>query len=517
MILPQISYNVPKSQNEIVQLRSIQYSDALQDGDVAYSQNISARRFPYITTRKQRARRGNYEAATAITAWGALVAVEGTKVFYDGTAVTGSVTAGEKQFAVVNTKLVIWPDKKYLDLLTRQLKPLAASAQGSGATFAVDDETQLMTMTVTWNVNFTNLFAVGDCVEITGSSISGNNTFVVINAVEAKKITFATKDGMTAGSATGTIKVARNIPDLDYICESENRLWGCSNSDRTIYASSLGDPTNFYTYEGLATDSYAVAVGSEGNFTGCCKLSSSVLFWKETVMHKILGSFPAEYSLYSYTLDGLRDGCSKSLQVINETLFYMGLHGVYAYTGGTPALISANFGEKDFTNAVGGNDGDTYYLCVQEGEDYHLFAYETRYGIWVLEEDIQVKDFARIGKDLYMLMGSGQIWYASDADISANTEWILQFTPFYETIQGRKIYSKLMIRLQLPLGSYIIAETRQDGKPWAEAGKVYGNVENVAVMRIAVNRCDKFEIRLSGKGPCTILSILRQFAVGSDV
>ena len=54
------------------------------------------------------------------------------------------------------------------------------------------------------------------------------------------------------------------MPDLDFICESENRLWGCSNETRTIYASALGDPTNFFSYQGLSTDSYAVAVGSEG-------------------------------------------------------------------------------------------------------------------------------------------------------------------------------------------------------------------------------------------------------------
>ena len=32
-----------------------------------------------------------------------------------------------------------------------------------------------------------------------------------------------------------------------------------------------------------------------------------------------------------------------------------------------------------------------------------------------------------------------------------------------------------------------------------------------------MNRGDKFEIRLRGKGPCTILSMLREFSVGSDV
>jgi hypothetical protein len=519
MILPEMRFDVPKTQNEVVQIGSINYSDQIKDGDLADSRNISARRFPYISTRNLRRRRGTYDEATAISAWDELVVVEGTKVYYAGDVTTGSVTAGPKQFAVVNTKLVIWPDKKYLDLQTRTIHSLGASKSGSDAVFDLDDDTQLMSMTVTWaSTDFTNLFKKGDCVELSGGSIAGNNTNVVLTKVEAQKLTFNTKDGMEAGSATGTISVERKIPDLDFICESENRLWGCSSSDRTIYASALGDPTNFYTYEGLATDSYAVAVGSEGAFTGCCKLGSSVLFWKETVMHKILGSFPAEYSLYTYTLDGLKAGCEKSLQVINETLFYMGLHGVYAYTGGTPVLISPNFGNKNFANAAAGNDGDTYYLCVQEGEDqHHLFAYETKYGLWVLEDDIEVVQFARVGKDLYFLMADQKVWYADGGQQLSSIEWYAQFCPMYETIRGRKRYSKLLIRTELPIGSYIIAEVRYDGGVWQEACKIYGGKADVSTMYFAVNRCDKFELRLSGKGPCTILSFMRQFSVGSDV
>ena len=175
---------------------------------------------------------------------------------------------------------------------------------------------------------------------------------------------------------------------MDFICESENRLWGCSNSAQTIYASSMGDPTNFYVYEGLSTDSYALAVGSEGNFTGCCKLSSSVLFWKETKLHKILGGYPAEYSLYTYDIEGLQAGCHKSIQVINEVLFYMGLHGIYAYSGGTPSLISGNFGDRSFTDAVAGNDGDSYYLSAKEGDAHHVLVYEAKYGIWVREDEL---------------------------------------------------------------------------------------------------------------------------------
>lgn len=514
MILSELVADMPKQQREIVSMRGINFSDNFQDGDIAYSQNISARRYPYISTRLLREKQSGYENATAIAAWGALIVVEGTHVFYDGTQVSGSVVAGPKQFAVVNTKLVIWPDKKYLDLLTSELKPLAATSSGSGATFAKEDG--MMKMTVTWSVNFTTLFKPGDTVELSGGSITANNTVANIVQVENKKLYFSNPDAMDEGSSTGTITVARNIPDLDFICESENRLWGCSNADRTIYASALGDPTNFYTYEGLSTDSYAIAVGSEGDFTGCCKLSSTVLFWKETTLHKILGSFPAEYSMYTYTMEGLRAGCHRSLQVINETLYYMGLHGVYAYTGGTPTLISANFGNKDFTEAVGGNDGDTYYLDVKDGDGYRLLAYETRYGIWVLEEDIQVKDFARIGKDLYLLIGTGQIWAATQQNVFITHPWEIEFKPFYETIQGRKIHSKLLIRTELPVGSKLNVYVRYDEGEWIQYAHIEGKVNDVTPIRIGLERADKFEIRMDGQGPCAILNIYREYHVMTE-
>ena len=40
------------------------------------------------------------------------------------------MTAGKKQFAVVNTKMVIWTDKVYLDIKDQTVKPLAAELTG---------------------------------------------------------------------------------------------------------------------------------------------------------------------------------------------------------------------------------------------------------------------------------------------------------------------------------------------------------------------------------------------------
>lgn len=512
LTLPNITYAMQKNKREILAMRGINYSDQLKDGDLADSLNLSARRYPYIATRKGRVKQEAYANVTALTAWETLVAVRGTDLLYDG-AVVGQVTAGEKQFAVVNTRLVIWPDKVYLDLNTSTVKPLGASVSGSGAKFTTD------TMTIAWSsVDLTVHFKVGDAVTISGCTTNtANNKDVVIKELTATTLKVSENGFVAVTSEAGKVKVERVVPDLDFICESQNRLWGVSNEKQTIYASSLGDPTNFNVFEGLSTDSYALAVGSEGNFTGCIKLSSSVLFWKETKLHKVLGSYPAEYSMYTYEIEGLQAGCHKSMQIINETLLYMGLHGVYAFSGGTPTLMSANFGDHTFTNAVAGNDGDSYYLAVKEGNKNHLFVYETRSGIWVHEDNIHCTDFARIGKDLYMLQDNGDVLLTVGTEDEAGMEWLAQFTPLYETIQGRKVHSKLQLRVEVPAGSYMIASVRCDGGPWREAARVVGKTNDAVPLRIIMERCDKFEFKLAGKGPCAILSILREFSVGSEV
>ncbi len=511
MRVPELPYELRPNRAETVQMRGINWSDALQEGDLRDSLNVSARRWPYLTTRKGRVKQSAYSNATAMTAWGKLVAVQGTSLLYDGQAV-GTVTPGKKQFAVVNTKMVIWPDKVYLDINDKKIKPLEATVSGGKATFTKNK------MTVTGWPDLRNLFKAGDGVELSGCvTQTANNKHFVIKAVAANAISVADETFTEAEEASASITLARKIPELDFICESENRLWGCNSKTQTIYASALGDPTNFNVYEGVATDSYAVAVGTDGKFTGCCKLASSVLFWKETKLHKMLGSFPAEYALYTYEMEGLQDGCHKSQQVINDTLFYKGPHGVYAYSGGTPALISENFGEKDFSGAVSGNDGDSYYMSVKDGDAYRLMVYETKTGMWVLEDGTEAVDFARLGRKLYMLDGNGNVYLLDGEETPQAQPWMAQLAPMYETLNGKKAYSKLLLRLELPLGSYVIAKMRCDGKPWQEFGRVIGREFNVTTMRLAANRCDKFELRLEGKGPCTVLGLSREFIVGSDV
>lgn len=502
-MLPRLPAQAQRARQEIIALRGVNYTDSYSDGDLAQSTNLSTRRWPYLCARWGRSHVKKYDGATALTAWEELVVVKGGRLYYGGQDV-GAVSTGEKQFAVLNTKLVIWPDQKYLDLQSKTLHDMGATAAGTGAVFTSN------TLTLP---GLSGQFKAGDTVTVTGSSIGANNKDVAVKAVSGTKLTVA-DNSFTAGTSTTAVTVTRRIPDLDFICESENRLWGCSNQTRTIYASALGDPTNFFSYQGLSTDSFAVAVGSEGDFTGCCRISSAVLFWKERTLHKILGSYPAEYAQYSYSVEGLKAGCHKSLQVVNEVLYYMGVSGVHAYSGGTPSRVSAGFEGKDFRGAVAGTDGERYYLSVTEGERNHLFTLDLGRGIWLREDDTKCVDFARLGDALYFLTSTGEVWQTAGGDES-DIQWEAQFTPFYETIAGRKRYTRLTLRLELPQGSWLRAQLRGADGMWTTVAQWTGAAADAVTAALPIRRGDKVELRLQGKGPFAVLNVSREFRVES--
>lgn len=374
------------------------------------------------------------------------------------------------------------------------------------------------------NFDMTQEFKAGDMIQVSGCTTkTENNTeekkYLQIVSVEKNVLTFA--DGtFAAGEESGVITISRPGPDLDYICESENRLWGVSNKDRTIYASSLGDPTNFNVFAGLSTDAYAIAVGSDGNFTAICKYGNSVLCWKENILHKILGSLPSEYQMASYQYVGVRDGCYKSIVNINEILYYLSLDGVFAYSGGSPVKVSKALDGRLLKDGVSGTDGTKYFLSARYSEtDWALYCFDTETGFWIQEDARQAKDFARIGDDLMFLSGN-EIFTMSGNSSEEVVSWSVVFCPFYESVDGRKMYSRIYLRTQVDKGSWVKAYCKMDNGAWELSGSISGGnfgFENVRVLTILPRRCDKFEIKIVGSGNCLLKSLMREYRVGSEV
>ena len=133
------------------------------------------------------------------------------------------------------------------------------------------------------------------------------------------------------------ITVARRMPNMDFVIESRNRLWGCrygtdvnGNMVNEIYASKLGDFKNWNSFAGISTDSYAVTVGTDGQFTGAITHLGYPIFFKEGCMHKVYGdSLP--FGVQDTACRGVQKGCGGSLAIVNEVLYYKSRSAVCAY------------------------------------------------------------------------------------------------------------------------------------------------------------------------------------------
>ncbi len=322
------------------------------------------------------------------------------------------------------------------------------------------------------------------------------------------------------GSEGGAVSVRRTVPDLEWICESGNRLWGVEG--QTIYASALGDPTNFHVFDGLSTDSFAAAVGTGGAFTGCAAYGGAALFWKEDCVHKVLGNFPAQYEIYTYQIPGVQAGSGKSLAVINEMLYYKGRDGVYAYDGGTPALVSGCFGRRRFYDAAAGNGGGRYVVSMRdEAGEWGLYVYAPdgpARGRWIREDGTRALDFAALDGAFYYLDAEtgALVLTGQKGDGGGRIPWSATLCPFYEGTLGRKGYVRLYLRAELEEGAWVRVACSEDGGPFRPVWASHDSRAGTAVIPLLPGRCDRFQIRISGRGGCLLRSLEREFSVGSE-
>lgn len=307
----------------------------------------------------------------------------------------------------------------------------------------------------------------------------------------------------------------KNMPVLDYICESDNRLWGVSNKDKTIYASALGLPGNFYDFDGLDTDSYSVPVGSEGDFTAICAFGNGVCCWKSHMLHKIVGSNPSEYYMNDYRIEGVAD--HRSMSIVNETLYYNGVNGVYAFGGGVPALIGYELGGR-ITDATGGTDGLRWYLSGTYNGAKELLVYDLTHRLWTREDAIDATAFALVGKTLYMLAGN---IYKLEQGNDATLAWSAELVTITENSRKlvstvKRYYQRLVLRLDMAADSSVTVQVREDFGDWRTVLSASTTREVLKDVNMPAKRCDRFDVKISGTGKVTIRDLTRVFVRGSE-
>ena len=139
-----------------------------------------------------------------------------------------------------------------------------------------------------------------DGIEISG--LSGNEQLKKLNGsqilygADESSIVIVGLIDQAAEVTSGTVKTARRVPDMDFITECGNRLWGCKygvadgKTVNELYCCKLGDFKNWACYQGVATDSWRASCGTDGKWTGAATLADSPVFFKEDCFHRVYPS-----------------------------------------------------------------------------------------------------------------------------------------------------------------------------------------------------------------------------------
>lgn len=401
-------------------------------------------------------------------------------------------------------------------------------------------------------------FAPGDCIRVSGidpGTYSGLNVgdnpsdgvyrevlvtgenYIVLDAYAPAEAHGIMND---TPPAVGYVKAAMDIPDMDYVIEAQNRLWGCKYGTvngklvNGIYASALGRFDVWRKYAGVSTDSYAASVGSDGRWTGAVNYQGYPLFFKEDRMHKVYVSASGAHRIQEYTMRGVQPGGAKSLAVVNGVLFYKARDCVCAYDGsGAPTDVSEKLNLDSLsypgsTTSIAAAYRDKYYLYLQMNTPpgSRLLVLDTRRGAWYRENLPigSITDFTEhFGSLLCAAGGIEEIAHDNQVSTIGDTKegdvaWSCETGLIgYSTVE-QKYVSRFNIRMSLARDAYmdVLVQYDSDGV-WHNQGRIQGAGTRTFMLPVRPRRCDHFRIRLEGSGNVRIYSFAKIFEAGSDV
>lgn len=560
--------------------RGLNLSQGIGDGEWAWMQNMDTREYPAVARRKKRVHVATLNKPNGLCATDRLCFVDGVKFYYNG-FYYGDVEDSEKTLVPMGAKIAIFPDKKLFDTTTLSFTDMEQKNVSSGTvrvTLAKGDGTpygeyteggtapenpengQLWLDTSgdapvmkTWSeaqglwvaeaTTYVLVSATGlgqglkalDGVTVSGLEESGLNGDWILTDAGPDYILF-TGILQKALTQTGEVRVERTCPEMDFVVEKDNRLWGCSSADHEIYCCKLGDPTNWRAYQGVATDSYAVTVGTPGPFTGAAVSGSAVIFFKENCLHRVYGTQPSNFTVYVDNLRGVQQGCHKSAVRVNEYLYYKSVFDVCVYADSEVAGISAALGTESYKNAVAGVCGNRLYLSMEDQEGaWQLLVYDTAAGVWTREDGTHALGFASCLTETFMLRADGELYallpgeynkdffmVGSDYTVYAQEEtdeevsWELRTGEILRELPDHKYIGKIQLYLELDPGARAEVALRRDGGAWEKVQELSGGDQRRCTLPIYPRRCDRMEIRLTGVGHARLVNWSKYVGYGSE-
>lgn len=393
-----------------------------------------------------------------------------------------------------------------------------------------------------------------DVINISGLALGGENPDTVIAeqvaALNGSMIVYAAGENyiIVAGIlsaaveeedlAEDTVHADLSIPKLDYVVESNNRMWGCryglqnGSVVNEIYASALGDFRVWQRFMNNSTDSWTAQVGTDGPFTGAITQRGYPVFLKEGAIHRVSGNTPQTFSIQTTYCRGVQRGSWRSLCVVAENIYYKARDGIMMYDGNMPVPVSEQLGEELYSDARAGVLGDKYYISMKDKDDtFVMMVLDTKNGVWWKEDNTQALGFGAVEDDLFYIdeISNNLVSVKGlTGTKETNFDWMAEFDLYgvsyrrqsnYDDpkrVRNHKYVSLFKIRMELAEGAWLKLYMKYDNKNYVLAGEKRGTSLKTFVLPVIPKRCDHVRFKLEGHGDVTIYDISRIMEVGGD-
>jgi hypothetical protein len=345
--------------------------------------------------------------------------------------------------------------------------------------------------------------------------------------------------GFGYGTVSHTIvhhaKVEKDVPEMDFITVSNNRIWGCSSDNHEIYSCKQGDATSWYNYSGLASDSYAVTIPNGDKFTGAVTYSDMPYFFTENCAYSIMGNKPKNFQVQTYELRGVAKGAYSTIAQKDGYVYYKSKDGIERFNGNNSQNITEYLDLECFDGVCGAINNDKYYVFLGKSTvTTKLYVYDIKKAIWHIERDYMPNYLINLDGNLYILNGVvGKVYlekiagkgYEEASVLVNNTptydnpKWFVESGEFNAGSVLNKYITKFMFEMKIEEGSKVSIEFMyNDSGEWLEVFKsTDDHVKKLVKVPILVRRCERLRYKIKGIGKAKIYTITITYEGGSEL
>ncbi len=520
---------------------------------IADMENMSPRRAPALAVRRPRELLA--ESASPATPHG-LAVMNGWLYFWRGgelcriaggigsaqdtdmVEVVGTLSDSDKRMAVFGEKLIILPDKQYVDAADGLLRPIELD---SGEIDAVEFEGN--TITLPWGMTWKELgFLAGDTVTV----LNADDVTPAPEGAYCIKYAYGRVATLWQGfssSYTSCARFKRVMPDMDGLCVSGNRLYGYKG--KNLYVSAEGSA---FCWSGTRTDGggpAAFRTDTEGDITACASWQGYMVFFKADRLCKLLGSRTESFVLNDLSAPGIPAALSETLCEVGGDLYYHTDVGVYrlGYGRTYPERVGIPTVETPVAGC-GGTDGVGYYISLMTKDSNgeratRNYLYMPESDIWYAEDGRTICGMAYREGFLCMQDADGRLWLCrsdgrrcgegrTETDVLGEYRASVTFVPDhrYEPDGYRPI--KLYVRASAEPGAEMrVVASYADGHFGRDADLTAtdpdrtvelvhfegGMTDRLLCIPLFASHCDGMVLRLEMTGEWEIFTVIREYEV----